>query len=110
MGLDIVVKRGKLAWGQRVEVVAGLFLLLFVAVLIRSIGNRLVPLVMPRHRLKTIAVGFGGGVIGGLVDQLTWKLSPELVGVHLVAGVAGCVLAILVYGLIPFLRIMIGRA
>ncbi len=92
------------------EIVAGLFLLFFLAILIRRIGNRLLPLVMPRHRLKTIAVGFGGGVIGSLVDRFTWEFGPEFVGAHWVASIIGCILFILCYGLMPFLRIMMGRA
>lgn len=92
------------------EIVAGLFLLLFFAILIRRIGNRLLPLVMPRNRLKTIAVGFAGGIIGSLVDRFTWEYSPEVVGVYLVASVIGCILFIICYGIMPFARIMVGRA
>jgi hypothetical protein len=91
------------------EIVAGVLLLFSLAVLIRRISNRLLPLVMPGDRLKTIAIGFFGGVIGSLVDRFTWEYGPEVVGVHLAASIIGCILFMICYGLMPFIRIMVGR-
>jgi len=91
------------------EIVAGVLLLFFLAVLIIRIGNRLLPFVMPGGRLKTIAVGFSGGAIGSLVDRFTWEYGPEFVGVHLAASIIGGILFIICYGLMPFVRIMMGR-
>jgi len=91
------------------EILAGLLLLLCLVILIRRIGNRLLPLVMPENRLKTMAVGFAGGVVGSLVDRLTWEHGPEVFGVYLVASIIGCILFIICYSLMPFIRIMMGK-
>ena len=107
--LDIVPWKSKLVYGHRMEIVAGVLLLFFLAVLARRIGNRLVPLAMPGGRLKTVAAGFSGGVVGSLVDRFTWECGPEVVGVHLAASIIGCILFIIGYGLVPFVRIMMGR-
>jgi uncharacterized membrane protein YeaQ/YmgE (transglycosylase-associated protein family) len=91
------------------KVIAGLLLLLFLAITIRFIGNKLVPLVMPTGRLRTIGVGFAGGVAGSLVDRFTWGFGPKVVGVYLVASIVGCFLFILLLGLTPYIKILLGR-
>ena len=91
------------------EVLAGLLLLLFLVILIRRTGNRLVPLIMPESRLKSIGVGFGGALIGSSIDRVPRKGGPEIWEVYLVASIVGCILVTIGYGLLPFVKIMIGR-
>jgi len=92
------------------EVFAGLLLLLFLVIIIRRMGNRLIPLVMPESRLKSIGVGFGGALIGSLVDRFTLKGGPEVWEVYLAASIVGCILFTIGYGLLPFVKIAVGRA
>ena len=90
--------------------IAGLFLLLAIVLAVRYVGHRVVPLIMPRGRLKVIALGWLGGLVGSLVDDVTWEIGPDLVGVQLAAAIIGCLVVILAWGLAPFIRIFLGKA
>jgi hypothetical protein len=89
--------------------VAGFFILLGIAVLIRLAGNRLAPVVMHPGRWLSLGVGWSGGFLGSLLDGWLWQLGPEVGGVNLVAAAVGCTLLLLLLGLYPFVRIMLGR-
>jgi uncharacterized membrane protein YeaQ/YmgE (transglycosylase-associated protein family) len=89
--------------------VAGFFILLAIAILLRLAGNKLVPVVMPSGRLRTIGLGWAGGFLGSLLDGVLWQFGPEVAGVNLVAAVVGCALFILFLGLYPFIKILLGR-
>jgi len=89
--------------------VAGFFILLTIAILLRLIGNRLAPLVMPRGRLRTIALGWAGGFLGSWVDSVLWQFGPEVAGINLAAAVIGCALAMLLLGIAPFIKILLGK-
>ncbi|MBA7694750.1 hypothetical protein ES703_103363 [subsurface metagenome] len=89
--------------------VAGFFILLTIAILLRLIGNRLVPLVMPRGRLRTIALGWVGGFLGSWVDSVLWQFGPGVAGINLAAAVIGCALAMLLLGIAPFIKILLGK-
>jgi uncharacterized membrane protein YeaQ/YmgE (transglycosylase-associated protein family) len=89
--------------------VAGFFILLAIAILLRLVGNKLVPVVMPSGRLLTIGLGWAGGFLGSLLDRFLWQFGPEVCGVNLVAAVVGCALFILFLGLYPFIKILLGK-
>ena len=89
--------------------VAGFFILLTIAILLRLIGNRLAPLVMPRGWLRTIALGWVGGFLGSWVDSVLWQFGPEVAGINLAAAVIGCALAMLLLGIAPFIKILLGK-
>ena len=89
--------------------VAGFFVLLGLAVLLRFAGNRLLPVVMPTGRLLTVGMGWLGGFVGSLVDEWLWQFGPEVGGINLLAAVVGGALFILLLGLYPFIRIMLGK-
>ena len=89
--------------------VAGFFILLAIAILLTLGGNKLVPVVMPGGRLRTIGLGWAGGFLGSLVDRILWQFGPEVAGVNLVAAVVGCALFILFLGLYPFIKILLGK-
>lgn len=89
--------------------VAGFFILLAIAILLRLAGNKLVPVVMPSGRLLTIGLGWAGGFLGSLLDRVLWQFGPEVAGVNLVAAVVGCALFILFLGLYPFIKILLGK-
>ena len=89
--------------------IAGFFILLAIAILLGRIGNKLVPLVMPAGRLRTIALGWAGGFLGSWVDGVWWQFGPKVAGINLVAAVVGCALFILFVGIVPFIKILLGK-
>ena len=89
--------------------VAGFFILLAIAILVRLIGNKLVPLVIPTRHLRTIALGWAGGFLGSLVDSVLWQFGPQVAGINLLAAAIGCALFILLLGIYPFIRILLTR-
>ena len=90
--------------------IAGFFILLAIVILLRFIGYKLIPIVMPAWRFRTIALGWVGGFLGSLVDSLWWQFGPEVAGINLVAAVIGCTLFILLLGIAPFIKILLGKA
>jgi uncharacterized membrane protein YeaQ/YmgE (transglycosylase-associated protein family) len=89
--------------------IAGFFILLAIAILLRLVGNKLVPVVMPSGRFKTIGLGWAGGFLGSLLDGIFWQFGPEVAEINLVAAAIGCALFILLFGLFPFIRILLWR-
>ena len=89
--------------------VAGFFILLAIAILLRFIGYKLIPIAMPTGRLRTIALGWVGGFLGSLVDSLSKQFGPEIAGINLAAAVVGCALFILFLGIAPFIKILLGK-
>jgi len=89
--------------------VAGFFILLAIAILLRFIGYKLIPLAMPTGRVRTIALGWVGGFVGSLVDSLLRQFGPEVAGINLMAAVIGCALFILFLGIAPFIKILLGK-
>ena len=89
--------------------VAGFFILLAIANLLRLIGNKLVPVVMPSGWLRTIGLGWVGGFFGSLLDSVLWQFGPEVAGINLVVAAVGCALFILFFGLFPFIKILLGK-
>jgi uncharacterized membrane protein YeaQ/YmgE (transglycosylase-associated protein family) len=89
--------------------VAGFFIILAIAILIRFIGFKLIPIIMPTGRIRTIALGWIGGFLGSLVDSFLRQVEPEVVGINLVAAVIGCTLSILFLGMAPFIKILLGK-
>ncbi len=89
--------------------VAGFFILLAIAILLRFIGNKLIPVVMPAWRLRTIALGWVGGFLGSLADSFVGQFGPEVAGINLMAAVIGCALFVLLLGIAPFIKILLGK-
>ena len=89
--------------------VAGFFIILAIAILFRFAGNRLIPVAMPTGVLRTVALGWAGGFLGSLVDSIFWQFGPEVAEINLVAAAIGCALFILILGVVPFVKILLGR-
>ena len=89
--------------------IAGFFILLAIAILLRFIGYKLIPSVMPTGRVRTIVLGWVGGFLGSLVDSLLSQFGPEVAEINLVAAVIGCALFILFLGIAPFIKILLGK-
>ena len=87
----------------------GFFLLVGLAIAVRWLGLKLVPLLIPRRRLRTLAIGWLGGLTGSLMDRYIWHLGPRFVETQVVAAAIGCMLFILAAGLWPFLEILAGK-
>lgn len=89
--------------------VAGFFILLGIAIVLKWAGNRLVPLLIPGGRLKIVGAGWLGALAGSLLDRAFWRLGPEVSEIYITAAFAGCVVVYLVLGIAPFIRIMLGK-
>ncbi len=88
--------------------IAGVFLILTIAIVVRWLGIKLVPLLLPGGRLKAVAVGWAGGLAASWLDSVLWQFGPQVAGINLVAAVIGCILFMLVLGIAPFVKIMLG--
>ena len=89
--------------------IPGVFLMLTITVLVRWLGSKLLPLLMPGGRLKTVAVGWVGGFTASWLDGVLWQFGPRVAGINLVAAVIGCILLILGLGIAPFVKTMLWR-
>jgi len=89
--------------------VAGFFILLAIAILLRLVGNKLIPVVMPTGRLKTISLGWAGGFLGSWLDSLCWQFGLEVAGVNLLATAVGYTLFIVLLGIYPLVKILLGK-
>jgi len=83
--------------------------LLGMAIAVVALGRRLVPVVMPKSRLKTVAVGWVGGLGGSFLARWLWPSGFEFVQINLVGAIIGATILVFVVGLIPFIRIFLGR-
>ncbi len=90
-------------------IAVGFFILLAIAILLRFIGNKLIPIAMPAGRLRIIALGWVGGFLGSLADSFWWQFGPEVARINLVAAIIGCALFILFLGIAPFIKILMGK-
>jgi uncharacterized membrane protein YeaQ/YmgE (transglycosylase-associated protein family) len=89
--------------------IAGFFILLAIAILVWLIGNKLAPSIMPTGRLRSIALGWAGGFLGSWIDSVLWQLGPEVAEINIVAAVIGCTLFMLLLGIYPFVKILLGK-
>ncbi len=89
--------------------VGGFFILLAITILLRLVGNKLIPLVMPSGWLRTTALGWAGGFLGSLTDSIFWQFGPETAGINLLAAAIGCALFIVSLGIAPFIKISLGK-
>lgn len=79
-----------------------------IAIAVRWGALRLVPLLVPKGRLKTVGASWLGGLVGNYVAQAL-AAGPTVAGVSLWGAVVGSFLVLLALGLHPFLRILVGR-
>ncbi|MFC1972320.1 hypothetical protein ACFLVE_02815 [Chloroflexota bacterium] len=89
--------------------VLGFFFLLAIAIVVRLLGIKLVPLLMPSGRVRTVALGWLGGFLASLLDRVLWQFGPEVASISLVAAIIGCILFILGLGITPFVKILLGK-
>ena len=90
--------------------IAGFFLLLAQSIVLTIIGRKTIPLLMPEGKMKTILVGWLGGICGSLIDRFTLRLGPQMYEIYwgFAAGIAA--LFILSLGLTPFIKIFLRKS
>ena len=81
---------------------------LLIAISVRWLANRTVPVLVPKERLRTVGIGWLVGLAGGYLTHAVAP-GPTLGGVSLWGAIAGSAMGILGLGLYPFLRILVGR-
>lgn len=79
--------------------------LLGITLGLRWLGKRLIPLAMPSGPLKPLGVGLAGGAVGGLLLEV----GPRLSWLHPAGAALGSALALVLLGIAPFLKILLGR-
>lgn len=89
-------------------IIAGFFLLLAIAIAVRFLVKRLLPLALPKSRLKAIALGWLAGLAASLLERLLGPWEPEVAGVHMLAAFVGASVAIVGWGIWPFVAIFLG--
>jgi len=86
-------------------------ILLAIALVVRYMGNRLLPLAMPKGKLKTIAAGLLGAFLGHLVTRQyhlgDWAVVSQT---NLIGAAAGALFFLFALGLIPFFKVFMRRA
>ncbi len=95
--------------GDNVNSVFTLTILLILAMAVRTLANRLVPVAMPPGRILGIGAAFIGAIAGNWVGNALLPYGPILLGVNLIAATLGAILFIFLLGLIPFIKILVGR-
>jgi|Deesub1362B_J571_1020462.scaffolds.fasta_scaffold42920_2 uncharacterized membrane protein YeaQ/YmgE (transglycosylase-associated protein family) len=88
--------------------IGGFFLLLFLSILVRYLGNKFVPVLMPPGRLKTWGIGIVGGFLGSYAQKILWH-GPQIANIYILGAFIGCSLFVLGWGLVPFFKIAIGK-
>ena len=89
--------------------VAAFFLLLAIVLLTIFAGRKLIPLVMPSGRRKTVTTAWLGGLTGALVATIVWQSGPSVAGINFIAAFGGSFLFLVIAGLFPFIRIALGK-
>ena len=90
--------------------IASFFILVAITLVVTILGNRLVPVVMPSSgKGLAILIGWLGGLMGSLVDRFTWQWGPQVAGIYLIAALIGCVVFLLLFGLFPFVKILLRK-
>ncbi|MBI2909992.1 MAG: hypothetical protein HYX92_20315 [Chloroflexi bacterium] len=87
---------------------SGLIIVFHVAMAVRFLAVRAMPLFVPQGRVKVVALGTVGGLVGSALGGLV-GLGPHVSTVHLGGAAIGSLLIMLLAGIWPFLRIMVGR-
>jgi len=83
-----------------------LFLLL-MAVLVRYLWAKYLPLVAPRGWLYPTLAAYLGAVGGGLLQRFVFPWGPQLFGLYFVGALLGSVLVLFSWGVGPFIRVLL---
>lgn len=89
-------------------IIVGFFLLLAIAIAVRFLVRKLLPLALPKSRLKAIALGWLAGLAASLLERLLGPWEPQVAGVHVLAAFVGSGVAIVGWGIWPFVAIFLG--
>ncbi len=89
----------------------GFLLVLAIAVLVRAATKKLLPMVMPPSRLKTLLAVFIGALAGTLLFRLCHLGDATVVAeANLIGAFLGAVVFLLLFGLYPFIKVFLGKA
>jgi uncharacterized membrane protein YeaQ/YmgE (transglycosylase-associated protein family) len=80
----------------------GILVALLTVILIRFMAGKITSVLTGSFRIS-IALGWIGGIIGGLI----FDLGPHIGFLDLLGAFIGCILILLVYGIYPFLKILL---
>lgn len=83
--------------------------MLGIAILLGFLGAKLMSVMMPDKKLQTVSAGWLGGLVASLISDALWQFGPQVAGINIVAAIVGSALGILFWGLLPFIKIFLGR-
>lgn len=86
-----------------------IFLLLLIAIGVRLLGRKLLPLLMPPGRLKPVLLAWAGAAAGSLLEKALWPGGPALGWLHPAGAAVGALLLLVAMGLVPFFKVLMGR-
>ena len=88
----------------------GFLLLLAIAILIRYGAKKLVPMLMPPSRTKTVLVALIGAFVGSLAFRLCHLGDVAVVAeINLIGAILGAAVFLLLFGAYPFIKVFFGR-
>ena len=82
--------------------ILGILLALLAAIFVRFIAGKITSVLTGSFR-KSIILGWVGGILGGFI----FDLGPHIGFLDLLGAFIGCTLVLLVYGIYPFLKILL---
>lgn len=87
-----------------------IFLLLLIAIAVRFLGRKWLPLLMPPGRLTPLLLGWTGAAAGSLVENALWPGGPSLGWLHPAGAATGALLFLVAMSLLSFFRVLLGKA
>ena len=81
--------------------------LLFMAVLVRYLWARYLPLVAPRGWFFSTLGAYLGALGGGLLQRFLLPWGPHLLGFYFIGALLGSVLVLFAWGVGPYIRVLL---
>ena len=83
-----------------------IFVLAAIAIFILYLGYRWMPAVMAESKMRSLLAGLAGGFLGSVVS-IWWDVGPKVGHISPLLSVAGALLFIVLFGLVPFFKILL---
>jgi len=83
--------------------------LLVLAVLVRYLWARYVPLLAPRGWFYSTVAAYFGTLAGGILQRALFPWGPQLLGVYVIGALLGSVLVLFAWGTARYIRVLLRR-
>jgi uncharacterized membrane protein YeaQ/YmgE (transglycosylase-associated protein family) len=82
--------------------------LLLMAIAVRYLWARYLPVVSPRGWFYSTLGAYFGALGGSILQRLFLPLGPQLLGIYILGAIAGSIVVLFVWGAWPQLRTLLG--